>query len=114
MTPGQHPSAQAFSPPFPLPLPQVIATNRSPCFEAAEAMGVRFYTDANDFCEEHPEVVLLSTSILSLEKVRQAGRQAGGCAPGHPPLQVALLTAALPVLGPGQARGLADCCGCQK
>ncbi|KAI3433403.1 hypothetical protein D9Q98_003219 [Chlorella vulgaris] len=48
---------------------EVIATNRSPCFEAAEAMGVRFYTDANDFCEEHPEVVLLSTSILSLEKV---------------------------------------------
>lgn len=32
-------------------------------------MGVGYYTDPDDFCEEHPDVVILSTSILSLEQV---------------------------------------------
>ena len=36
-------------------------------------MGVRYFTDANDFCEEHPEAVILATSILSLEQVRRGG-----------------------------------------
>ena len=35
-------------------------------------MGVTFYTDANDFCEEHPDVVVLATSILSTEAVLRA------------------------------------------
>lgn len=32
-------------------------------------MGVAYYRDANDFCEEHPDVVVLATSILSTEAV---------------------------------------------
>ena len=28
-----------------------------------------FFTDANDFCEEHPDVVILASSILSLDAV---------------------------------------------
>lgn len=32
-------------------------------------MGVTFFADANDFCEEHPEVVVLACSILSLDSV---------------------------------------------
>ena len=32
-------------------------------------MGVRYYQDPDDFCEEHPEVVILATSILSMEAV---------------------------------------------
>lgn len=32
-------------------------------------MGVSYFSDADDLCEEHPEVILLCTSILSTEKV---------------------------------------------
>lgn len=32
-------------------------------------MGVAYFRDADDFCEQHPDVVILSTSILSLEQV---------------------------------------------
>jgi hypothetical protein len=32
-------------------------------------MGAEFYEDADDFCEEHPDVVILATSILSTEPV---------------------------------------------
>ena len=32
-------------------------------------MGVAYYADIDDFCEEHPDIVLLATSILSLETV---------------------------------------------
>lgn len=35
-------------------------------------MGVDYFTDADDFCEEHPDVVILATSILSLEPVSAA------------------------------------------
>ncbi|KAL4423565.1 hypothetical protein ABPG77_004605 [Micractinium sp. CCAP 211/92] len=48
---------------------EVIATSRSPYHDLAAAMGVKYFTDADDFCEEHPEVVILATSILSLESV---------------------------------------------
>ncbi|GAB4822227.1 hypothetical protein N2152v2_009273 [Parachlorella kessleri] len=48
---------------------QVIATSRSPYHKEAAEMGVGYFTDANDFCEEHPDVVILATSILSLEPV---------------------------------------------
>ena len=30
-------------------------------------MGVQFFVDANDFAEDHPEVVVFCTSIISLE-----------------------------------------------
>lgn len=47
----------------------VIATSRGDYTEDAKAIGARFYGCMDDFCEEHPEIVILSTSILSLEKV---------------------------------------------
>eukprot|EP01025_Chloroclados_australasicus_P036324 TRINITY_DN3701_c0_g1_i1.p1 TRINITY_DN3701_c0_g1~~TRINITY_DN3701_c0_g1_i1.p1 ORF type:complete len:397 (-),score=35.48 TRINITY_DN3701_c0_g1_i1:3498-4688(-) len=50
---------------------EVIATSRGDYHEAARNIGVRFYQDPNDFCEEHPDIVILATSILSTEKVLQ-------------------------------------------
>ncbi len=35
---------------------QVIATSRTPYDEVARKIGVEFYQDLDDFCEEHPEV----------------------------------------------------------
>lgn len=89
--PARCPRVRAAAPPtppcqrpWPLPAPrpdpppphlnfallcQVIATSRSPYHDLAAAMGVKYFTDADDFCEEHPEVVILATSILSLESV---------------------------------------------
>lgn len=48
---------------------QVLATSRGDYTKEATAIGVSYYTDMDDFCEEHPEIVLLATSILSLEAV---------------------------------------------
>lgn len=47
----------------------VIATSRGDYSDVAENLGVAFFSDADDFCEEHPDVVILATSILSLERV---------------------------------------------
>lgn len=47
----------------------VLATSRSPYNDVAASMGVKYFQDADDFCESHPDVVVLATSILSLEKV---------------------------------------------
>jgi arogenate dehydrogenase (NADP+), plant len=47
----------------------VLATSRSPYNDIAASMGVQYFQDADDFCEAHPDVVILATSILSLEKV---------------------------------------------
>ncbi len=47
----------------------VLATSRSPYNDIAESMGVQYFQDADDFCESHPDVVILATSILSLETV---------------------------------------------
>ena len=47
----------------------MLATSRSPYDAAAASMGIAYYRDANDFCEEHPDVVVLATSILSTEAV---------------------------------------------
>mmetsp|Transcript_4369 Transcript_4369/g.11310 ORF Transcript_4369/g.11310 Transcript_4369/m.11310 type:complete len:457 (+) Transcript_4369:421-1791(+) len=47
----------------------VIATSRSSYQGEAEEMGVEFFSSVDDFCEEHPDVVVLCTSILSVEKV---------------------------------------------
>ncbi|KAJ8449878.1 hypothetical protein Cgig2_029240 [Carnegiea gigantea] len=47
----------------------VLAYSRSDYSRAAADIGVRFFSDADDLCEEHPEVILLCTSILSTERV---------------------------------------------
>lgn len=52
-----------------MPVVQVSATSRTDYADKAAALGVSFFTDANDFCEEHPEVVILASSILSLDAV---------------------------------------------
>ena len=47
----------------------MLATSRGDYTKEAAAIGVSYYADVDDFCEEHPEIVLLATSILSLEAV---------------------------------------------
>lgn len=47
----------------------VLAHSRSDYSEIACEMGVSYFSDPDDFCEEHPEVILLCTSILSTESV---------------------------------------------
>ncbi|MFQ6642446.1 hypothetical protein Gotur_017401 [Gossypium turneri] len=47
----------------------VLAYSRTDYRDAAQKLWVSFFSDANDLCEEHPEVILLCTSILSTEKV---------------------------------------------
>ena len=47
----------------------MLATSRGDYTTEAAAIGVEYYTDVDDFCEEHPEIVLLASSILSLEAV---------------------------------------------
>ena len=47
----------------------VIATSRGDYSAVAKDLGASFYPDVDDFCEEHPDIVILSTSILSTEKV---------------------------------------------
>ena len=48
---------------------RVIATSRGDYSSVATSLGACFYPDIDDFCEEHPDIVILSTSILSTEKV---------------------------------------------
>ncbi|KAA8535182.1 hypothetical protein F0562_030185 [Nyssa sinensis] len=47
----------------------VLAHSRSNHTDIAAELGVSFFSDADDLCEEHPEVMLLCTSIISTEKV---------------------------------------------
>ncbi|XP_076921843.1 arogenate dehydrogenase 2, chloroplastic-like [Bidens hawaiensis] len=47
----------------------VLAYSRSDYSTQAADLGVRFFTNPDDLCEEHPEVILLCTSILSTDKV---------------------------------------------
>lgn len=47
----------------------VLAYSRTDYTEAASKLGVSYFSDIDDMFEEHPEVVLLCTSILSTEKV---------------------------------------------
>lgn len=48
----------------------VLATSRSDRYQdLAKELGVRYFSNVDDFCEEHPEVVVLCTSILSTEQV---------------------------------------------
>lgn len=46
-----------------------MAVSRQDYTDEARRIGVQFFTDPDDFCEEHPDVVILSCSIISLEKV---------------------------------------------
>ncbi|KAG0608250.1 hypothetical protein M758_8G091100 [Ceratodon purpureus] len=48
---------------------RVVAFSRSDYNDVAHRMGVSFHRDANGFCDEHPDVVMLCTSILSTESV---------------------------------------------
>lgn len=49
---------------------KVLATSRSDKYTAvAEDLGVEYFTNVDDFCEEHPDIVVLCTSILSTESV---------------------------------------------
>ncbi|KAL3677851.1 hypothetical protein R1sor_020807 [Riccia sorocarpa] len=47
----------------------VLAHSRSDYSATARKLGVTYFRDPDDFCEEHPEVVVLCTSILSTEQV---------------------------------------------
>ncbi|XP_048133519.1 arogenate dehydrogenase 1, chloroplastic [Rhodamnia argentea] len=47
----------------------VIAYSRSNNCEAAQRLGVSFFSNVDDLCEEHPDVILLCSSILSTESV---------------------------------------------
>ncbi|PON35964.1 Prephenate dehydrogenase/arogenate dehydrogenase [Parasponia andersonii] len=47
----------------------VLAHSRSDYSATAQKLGVAFFSDPDDLCEQHPEVVVLCTSILSTEKV---------------------------------------------
>ncbi|GLT58960.1 hypothetical protein SLA2020_318130 [Shorea laevis] len=48
---------------------RVLAYSRTDYSDVAQKLGIPFFTDADDLCEEHPEVILLCTSILSTENV---------------------------------------------
>eukprot|EP00246_Nothoceros_aenigmaticus_P018320 TRINITY_DN953_c0_g1_i1.p1 TRINITY_DN953_c0_g1~~TRINITY_DN953_c0_g1_i1.p1 ORF type:complete len:440 (-),score=50.20 TRINITY_DN953_c0_g1_i1:952-2271(-) len=50
----------------------VMAHSRSDYSDLAAKIGVSYFRDPDDFCEEHPDVVVLCTSILSTEAVLSA------------------------------------------
>ena len=86
----------------PPPDPQVIATSRSPYHAAAAALGcAAYYSDADDFCEAHPDVVVLATSILSLEQV---GDVVGWGACGGAPERACVDVVRRPVIPPCRIR----------
>ena len=77
---------------------EVLATSRTDYSAEAASMSVRFFHDADDFVEEQPDVVVISTSILSMEKARPpppdappprplrgGGRCSGAPSPQPPP-----------------------------
>ncbi|CAK9153177.1 unnamed protein product [Ilex paraguariensis] len=47
----------------------VLAHSRSNHSKIAQNLGVSFFPDPHDLCEEHPEILLLCTSIFSTENV---------------------------------------------
>ncbi|WOL15484.1 hypothetical protein Cni_G24265 [Canna indica] len=48
---------------------ELLAYSRTDYSATARSLGVAFFDDHHDLCEQHPDVVLLATSILSAEKV---------------------------------------------
>ncbi|QHO08817.1 hypothetical protein HN51_067406 [Arachis hypogaea] len=47
----------------------ILAHSRSDHSAKARKLGVLFFQNPNDLCEEHPEVILLCSSIISTERV---------------------------------------------
>nr|UIP35204.1 arogenate dehydrogenase 3 [Leucojum aestivum] len=47
----------------------LLAHSRSDYSSVAESLNVSFFSDAHDLCEQHPDVVVLSTSMLSFASV---------------------------------------------
>ncbi|XP_068653381.1 arogenate dehydrogenase 2, chloroplastic-like [Aristolochia californica] len=50
----------------------VVAFSRTDYSETAGKLGVSFFNDPHDLCEEHPEVIVLSTSITSTESILES------------------------------------------
>ena len=48
---------------------RVICTSRGDYTVVAREMGARYFSNVDDFCEQHPDVVLLATSILSFQDI---------------------------------------------
>lgn len=61
-------SCQVYSPSFTWYC-QVSATSRTDYGKLAQELGVTFFSDVNDLCEEHPDIVILASSILSAKQV---------------------------------------------
>jgi len=47
----------------------LLAHSRTDYGEIAQKMGVSFFEDIDDFCEEHPKVILLCSSIIGTKSV---------------------------------------------
>ncbi|KAL6012897.1 Arogenate dehydrogenase 2, chloroplastic [Asimina triloba] len=47
----------------------ILAHSRTDYSETAGKLGVTFFSDPDDLCEEHPDVMLICTSIISTESV---------------------------------------------
>lgn len=47
----------------------VYAHSRSNYHSVAQSLGAAFFSDLHDLCEQHPDVILICTSILSTESV---------------------------------------------
>mmetsp|Transcript_19375 Transcript_19375/g.23153 ORF Transcript_19375/g.23153 Transcript_19375/m.23153 type:complete len:407 (+) Transcript_19375:329-1549(+) len=48
---------------------EVLGYSRGDYSADAKALGATYYNQIDDFCEEHPDIVVFATSILSTEKV---------------------------------------------
>ncbi|KAL8488433.1 hypothetical protein ACS0TY_024635 [Phlomoides rotata] len=48
---------------------KVFAHSRSNYHSVAESIGATFFSDLNDICEQHPDVMVICTSIISMESV---------------------------------------------
>lgn len=51
---------------------QVIAVSRADYSEQAREIGVTYFSSNDDFAEEHPDVVILASSILSTKAVLES------------------------------------------
>ncbi|KAH6819168.1 prephenate dehydrogenase family protein [Perilla frutescens var. frutescens] len=47
----------------------VFAHSRSNYHAVAQSLGAAFFSDPHDLCEQHPDVILVCTSIISMESV---------------------------------------------
>ncbi|KAL0427232.1 UNVERIFIED_CONTAM: Arogenate dehydrogenase 2, chloroplastic [Sesamum latifolium] len=50
----------------------VYAHSRSNYQSIAQSLGAAFFSDLHDLCEQHPDVILICTSIISTESVLRA------------------------------------------